>query len=347
MKAAVYLGPEKIEIREVEKPVCGKGEVLLKVSACAVCGTDVRIYYHGQKNVVPPRITGHEIAATIAEVGSGVKGYKEGERVTAVTSVGCGKCRFCQKGVFNLCDEPKYLGYYYDGGFAEYMKVPAEAVNGNNILKVPDKIDFPEIAVIEPLSCVINGQDYLNIQDQDTVVVFGAGPIGCMHAELAKVRGAKQVVLADISDTRLELIKNFKGIKIFNSSKKDAVKEIMELTGDAGADVIITACSAGIVQEQALQMAAKRARISFFAGLPKDNPYIKFDSNIVHYKEVSVFGAFASYRKQYEEALALIETGKIEAKKFITHQFSLDDIVKGFETTRKGEGLKTVIRIVE
>lgn len=345
MKAAVFLGPGRMEIQEVKKPQPKQGEVLIKISTCAVCGTDVRIFYHGQKNVVPPHITGHEIAGTIAEIGKGVKGYEVGEKITVVTSIGCGKCQFCKKKYYNLCDTPRYIGYYYPGGFAEYVAVPAEAVSGGNILKVPDKLDFPEISMIEPLSCCINAQEYLDIKKGDTVVVIGAGPIGCMHAELARSKSAKQVILFDISDVRLELAKRFKNITLVNSLREDPVKKVMDLTNNQGADVIIVACGINSAQEQAVQMAGKKARISFFAGLPKDNPYIKLNSNIIHYKEISIYGAFASYRKHFEEALRLIVSNNIDAKKFITHRLSLDEIVKAMETTKSGEGLKTVILI--
>jgi L-iditol 2-dehydrogenase len=345
MQAAVFLGPGKIEVREVDTPKIDKGEVLVKVEACAVCGTDVRIFYHGQKNVVPPQIIGHEIAGTIAEKGSHIKKFKTGQKVTLVTCVGCARCDFCKQGVFNLCDTPRYLGYYYPGGFAEYIKVPEEAVRGNNILEVPGKLDFPEISMIEPLSCCVNGQEYLNIHQGDSAVIIGAGPIGCMHAELARAKGAGPVILADVSEIRLELAKRFKGVALVNSVNEDLIKKVMGLTGGKGADVVIVACSVNLAQEQALAMVRKKGRISFFAGLPKDNPYIRLDSNIVHYKEVSIFGAFASYRKQFEEAADFISQGKIDAKKFITHKFPLDKIVEAIETAKSGRGLKIVVQM--
>jgi L-iditol 2-dehydrogenase len=343
MKAAVYMGPGKMEVKEVEMPKPKAGEILLKIHACAVCGTDVRIFYHGQKNVVPPHITGHEFAGTVEELGAGVSGYKKGEKVTSVTCVGCQKCQYCKKGLFNLCDTPRYLGYFYPGAFAEYMIIPKEAVEGGNLLKAPESLGFPEITMVEPLSCVINGQDYLKVQKGDFAVVIGAGPIGCMHAEIAKASGAKTTVLFDVSDARLELAKRFSGLTPVNSAKEDPVKKVMELTGGCGADVIVVACGVNAAQEQAVSMAAKLGRISMFAGLPKDNPFIKFDSNVIHYKEVSVYGAFASYKKQYEKALALIAAKKIDANKFITNTYPLKDIVTAFETSKKGGGLKTVV----
>jgi len=346
MKAAVYLGPEKIEIKEVETPVPKEKEVLIKVKSCAVCGTDVRIFTYGQKNVIPPHIIGHEIAGVIDKLGKDTKtDLKPGDKVTVVTSVGCQQCKYCKNGYYNLCDNPRYIGYYYSGGYAEYMIVPEEAVVGNNILKVDPNLSFPEISIIEPLSCCINGQEYLNIQEGDIVVIFGAGPIGCMHAELAKVSGAEKIIMIDVSEQRLQLASRFHITDFVNSKNEDPVKKVLQLTDNQGADVIITACSVNTVQEQSLNMVSKKGRISFFAGISKENPYIKFDSNIIHYKEVSVYGAFASYRKQYEKAHELIATGKIDAKKFITHKFPLDKIIDGINTTKSGIGLKSVIEI--
>ncbi len=345
MKAAVFLGPEKIEVRDVEKPNPKEGEVLLKVAVCAICGTDVRIYYKGQKNVVPPHIMGHEIAGTVEELGAGVTGIKSGERVVIVTSVGCGECQFCKKGLHNLCLSYRAIGYAFPGGFAEYMLIPKEAVAQGNLLPVPARLSSEEASLVEALSCCINGQKYLNISRGDVVVIFGAGPIGCMHIELARQKGASKIILINFqSQSRLDLAKRFKADLYLSSSKEDPVKRVLEETSGQGADVIITACSAKIAQEQAIRMANKNARISFFAGIPKDDPYIKLDSNEIHYKEICVFGAFASYRSQFEEAVELIASRRVDARKFLTHEFPLDDIVKGIETAKSGDALKVIIK---
>jgi len=347
MLCAVYLGPGRMELEEREIPEPKDDELLVRVKSCAVCGTDVRIYTYGQKNVIPPQIIGHEIAGVIEKVGRNLKNdYKGGERITVVTCVSCGKCRFCEKGWYNLCDTPRYIGYYYPGGYAEYMIVPEEAIKGGNIIVVEEeKLSFPEISMIEPLSCCINGQEYLNISAGESVVIFGSGPIGCMHSELAAAAGAGKIIMVDISQKRLNLAKkqNIRITDFIDSSLEDPVKKILELTSGQGADVVIVACSSKEAQEQALQIVSKRGRVSFFAGLSKDDPYIKLDSNIIHYKEVAVYGAFASYKKQYEKALELISLGKVDAKKFITHEFRLNDILSAFEVTKSGEGLKSVI----
>ncbi len=342
MKAAVFEGPGKMEVKEVPQPSCGKGEVLIKVEACAICGTDIRIYRYGQKNVKPPHIIGHEIAGTVEKVGSGVDGIKTGEQVILVTSVGCGKCKFCRKGWHNLCSNGVAIGYYYQGGFAQYMTVPEPAVSQGNIIPFPGKLSFVSASIVEPLSCCINGQDYLRINSEDIVVIFGCGPIGCMHAELAKVKTAEQIIMVDVDEKRLRMAEKFLPDIIINSSEKDPVEEIISIT-DGGADVIIVACGVNKVQEQAIQVSNKKGRISFFAGLPKDKPVITLDSNIIHYEEISIFGAFASYERQYREALEFIVDNKVNAEKIVTHRFPLEKIVEAIEAAGSGEGLKVVI----
>lgn len=344
MKAAIYEGPGKMEIREVSVPTFRESEILLKVNACAICGTDMRIFEHGQKNVVPPQIIGHEIAGEIAALGEKVEGYQIGDSAIVVTPVGCGRCDYCRRGIHNLCPNLKAMGYYYPGGFAQYMVVPAEAVNQGNVITFTPDLSYEEATLAEPLSCCINGQEYLNIQIGDTIVVIGAGPIGCMHAELSKSQGATRVILADVSDTRLELARRFSADFLVNNARDDLVAKVRELTAGRGTEVVIVACGANSAQEQALQLAAPQARISFFAGLPKDNPYIRLDSNVLHYKEISIYGAFASHASQYVKALALIAAHKVPARKIITHTFPLGRIVEAIKLAKSGEGLKVVIQ---
>lgn len=343
MKAAVYYGPGKIKVEERPKPALKEDEVLIQVKACAICGTDVRIYTYGQTNVKPPHVVGHEITGIISETGRKVTGYKRGERVTLVTCVGCGKCEFCLAGRVNLCPQMKAIGYYYSGGFAQWMIVPAEAVYQGNILLLPDNLSFEEGTLAEPLSCCINGQEYLDIKAGDTVTIIGAGPIGCMHAQLAKVSGATKVILADISEERLELTRGVRADIYINSQKENLVDRVLGETQGVGAEVVITACPSPEAQEQALAIIRSRGRISFFGGLPHDKSKIPFESNIIHYKEISVFGAYASHHLQYQSALKLLSSQRIRGEKLITHRFPLEEIEKGIQVVKKGKALKAII----
>ncbi|HOX37082.1 MAG TPA: alcohol dehydrogenase catalytic domain-containing protein [Candidatus Brocadiia bacterium] len=346
MKAAVYEGIRNVVVKEVPTPKCGPREILLKVLGCAVCGTDVRIYHYGHATVTPPAITGHEIAGEIAEVGSEVSGYKVGQRCIVVTPVGCGVCKYCREARPNICATFKAIGYHFPGGFAQYCLINERAVAQGNIIIAPDGMDPDLMSIVEPFSCVINGQEYLDVQLGETVVVIGAGPIGSMHVELAKARGAGKVVLMDVSDSRLDLAKK-QGLRadlIFNNMKEDPVKRIMAETDGLGAEVVIVACGVHAAMQQAVLMTAKRGRVSFFAGLPKDKPTLDIDANALHYREISVYGAFASCPRQYVQALQTIAAGAINAAGIVTARFPLDRMVAAYEAAQTGENLKVVVQ---
>jgi len=346
MKAAVYHGIEDMRVEEIAKPECKADEVLLKVRYCAICGTDVRVYFHGHAKIKPPAVIGHEIAGVVEEIGRNAKieGLKTGDKATVVTSMGCGDCKMCRKGLYNLCPDTKALGYFYPGGFAEYVAVPSTGVRQNSVLRLPDNISLKEGALIEALSCAINGQNYLGIGKGDTVFIYGGGPIGLMHAVLAQASGAERVIVADPAYERLENFgKKFEGLILLDPSKKDVKKEVLQLTKGYGADVVITACPAKQAQTEGIEILGSRGRISLFGGLPKDNSKITIDSNIIHYKELSVFGAFASNRRDYEKAAELISEHKIEAGKFISAVLPLEKISTGIAMVKNGEALKCLI----
>ncbi|MFN4227178.1 MAG: zinc-dependent dehydrogenase [Candidatus Ratteibacteria bacterium] len=348
MKAAIFYGIEDIRVEEIEEPICGDNEVKIKVEYCAICGTDVRIFYSGHKKVIPPTIIGHEITGIVVEIGENIEypDLKIGDKVTVVTSIGCGKCKMCKSGFYNLCPDTKAIGYYYKGGFAEYLVVPEDAVRQKAILKLHENLSLLEATIIEPLSCCINGQNYLNIKKDDFVLIFGGGPIGFMHAVLTKAIGCEKVVIVDPAYDRLvKFGKNFPDIILWDLNKINLKEEVIKITDGFGADVIITACPAKKAQIDSLDLIGSKGRISFFGGLPKDDSMIQIDSNIIHYKEVSVFGAFASNRNDYIKAADLISSGKVDTKKFITDVIPLEDIVEGIKKVKKGEALKIVVKI--
>ena len=364
MKAA-FLYTDKAKhmgIENVAKPICGSNDVLVKVNACAICGTDGRMY-EGTKDVTKgfvPQIKGygegkfiigHEIVGTVEKIGSEVKNpaYKVGSKVITVTSIGCQKkeCRACREGNYNICKNNRPIGYYYPGGFAEYILVQENAIKQDAIIPVPEDstISDEHLAMVEPLSCVINGQNYLNIKEGEYVTIVGAGPIGLMHSLLAKTKGAK-VILAEYSSARLTTAKEF-GFEHYIATKDtDPVQAVLDLTHGEGTDVGIVACSVNKVVEDLLKTMAMKGRLSFFAGFPKENSILKLDGNIIHYKEVSIYGAFASNRAQFEEALKLIVSGKVPMNKIVTHLFPLEKIVEAMEKMldKEGDALKVVIK---
>ncbi len=364
MKAAfLYTNqPAHIAIENVEKPICGNREVLVKTLTCAICGTDGRMYQGTKdvtKNSVPQYkgygegkyIIGHEILGTIEEIGTDVDmpDYNVGDKVLLVTSVGCEKdtCQPCRAGLFHMCKDNQPVGYYYPGGFAEYMLIQEASIRQNAIIPVPADCNIPDehIVMVEPLSCVINGQNYLNIRPGITVTVVGAGPIGIMHALRAKSLGA-EVILAEYSTHRIDIARSFNFDHYIHTAEIDLTKEIMEITHNKGTDVGILACSVTEVVKDLFNAMAMLGRLSIFGGLPKNNSQLNIDGNIIHYKEISLHGAFASYRPQYEQALKEILAGEISMSKIVTHTFALDDIKEAMDTMldKEGEALKVVIR---
>lgn len=345
MKAAVLEKIEDLKIKDIPIPKPGNEELVIKIKACAVCGTDVKVYHSGHKHIRFPRVTGHELSGEIVETGKNITNYKVGQRVAIAPAVPCGGCYYCRRGIQGMCDNLTAIGYHYDGGFAEYMLVPEPAIRNGCVNELPSNLSFEEAAIAEPLACVINGQELSGVKLGDVVVVIGSGPIGNFHLELARSKGASKTILAEVSQERLEAAKVFDGADIYvNPSQEDLTARVMSETEGRGADVVIVACSSGKAQEQALQLVAKRGNVNFFGGLPKDKPYINFDSNLIHYKEFYVVGTHGSAPRHNKMALNLISQGKINAKKYITKGLPLEKVLDGIMTVEKAQGFKTIIK---
>lgn len=341
MKAAHLLSAGKLEIIDTEMPVCQEGGAVVKVEACAICGTDVESFYQGRRMSQLPTQLGHELSGVVGEVGHGVEGFEKGDRVALNQSVPCGECQDCARGYENLCDRTIRVG----GGFAEYIGIPSVAIRKGNLLKIPDSVGFDTATLTEALAAVVNGQELLKIGLGDTVLVIGAGAVGCLHCQLARARGAMKVIQTDVNPERLEASGAISGADLsINASSEDLVQRIKEETDGQGADKVIVACSSGQAQESALRMVSKRGVVSLFGFTSKDTPFIKFDSNSCHYREYFVTGAFAYSRRQFKLALDLIASGVIKPDGLVTQRLPLAQLVKGIELMREGKGLKVVIQ---
>ncbi len=346
MLALRFYAPEDLRLEDVPEPTCGTGEVKIRVKNCSTCGTDVKIRKNGHQNLTPPRIIGHEIAGEVVEIGSGVAGdWKPGDRVQVIAAVPCGKCHECRKGWMAVCQNQTSVGYQYDGGFAEYMIVPREVLAVDGMNRIPDGVGFAEASAAEPFACAINAQEQLGIEPGDDVVIFGAGPIGCMHVRIARgVHRAGRVILVDINSERLKMSADaVQPDVVINASEVNIVEEILKLTDGRGADVIITATPANITQEQAVSMAARNGRISFFGGLPKTNPTITLDSNLVHYRQLHIHGANGSAPEHNRRALDYIASGEVPVADLITRRIKLRDVLDAFGIVERGEAIKVTV----
>jgi L-iditol 2-dehydrogenase len=344
MKALRFYAPEDVRLEDVPEPECGPDEVKLRVRNTSTCGTDVKIFHNGHQNLSPPRIMGHEVAGEVVEVGANISGWSPGDRAQVIAAVPCGECYECRQGWMAVCANQTSVGYQYDGGFAEYLIVPRQVLKVDGLNRLPDNIGFDEASVAEPFACAINAQELVHVGDGDTVVVFGAGPIGCLHTRLARANGASRVFLVDVLADRLAMSADaVKPDEVINGREVDVVQTVKDLTDGRGPDVVITATAANVTQEQAIQMAARRGRISFFGGLPKTNPYIQCDSNLVHYRELMLMGANGSAPEHNKRALEYISTGQVPVKDLITVRLPLERALEAFDIVAKGEAIKVTI----
>jgi L-iditol 2-dehydrogenase len=344
MRVARFYEPGDVRLEDAPEPSPGTGEVKIAVRACSTCGTDVKIFNHGHQHIDPPRVMGHEIAGEVVEVGQGVDGWLPGDRVQVIAAVPCGRCPDCRRGRMTICPNQTSMGYHYDGGFADFMVVPKAVLDVDGLNRIPDGVSFAEASVAEPLACVINGQELARVGADDDVVVVGAGPIGCLHVRLARSRGARRVFLVELNRARLDLSA---GVvhpdAAICAGETDAVDEVLKLTDGRGVDVVITAAASGKAQEDALLMAARTGRISLFGGLPKDKPTITLDSNLVHYRELTLVGANGSSPAHNRQALELIASGAVPVADLITHRLSLDDVLDAFGIVARGEAIKVTV----
>ena len=343
MKAARVYKIDDLRIEDVSDPKCPAGGLVIDVGACAVCGTDVKVLHHGHRMIVFPRITGHEVSGTISDVSPGLEGYEVGDRVAVAAAVPCGECHMCRRGVPGMCENLTAMGYHYDGGFAERMAVPAVAVRTGCVNRVPDGVSFEAAALAEPLACCVNAQELIWLGLGHTVVVIGAGPIGCLNVALARARGATRIIMMDTSDVRLEMSRVAAPDDAVNPATVDPIAFVMDATGGRGADRVIVACGSGKAQEMSLKLVAKRGVVNFFGGLPKDASNIQFDSNLTHYREFYVIGNHGSSPDHNALALDLIGAGKIDTARLVTHRFTIDETRLAIDAAEKAEGLKVVV----
>ena len=344
MRVARFHAPGDVRLEDAPEPSPGPREVMIRVRACSMCGTDVKISKFGHHHIHPPRVMGHEIAGEVVEVGAEVPGWAVGDRVQVIAAIPCGECDFCRKGQMNICPDQVSMGYHFDGGFAELMVVPQNVLKVDGLNRLPDGLGFAEASVAEPLACALNAQELVRINPGDDVVIVGSGPIGCLHVRLARSFGAGRVFLVELVRERLEMAAALvHPDAAVCSGDEDAVARIRELTDGRGVDVAITAAASGRAQEDALQMLARGGRISFFGGLPKDKPTITLDSNLVHYSELTIVGANGSSPEHNKRALALIAEGKVPVGDLITHRLPLERTLDGIGIVSRGEGIKVTI----
>ena len=348
MRAAFMTGRNQVEVRETDEPALDPRGAILRVEACGICGTDARTFFNGDPRAPAPWVLGHEPVGVLERVGADAvppPGVEAGGRVFLGSILTCGQCRQCIDGRQNLCEHHLLYGYDpFPGAYAELAAVPPIAVT--NLIPLPPDLP-PELAtVVDPFACALNGIEVLEVGLGDTVLILGSGPIGCWQAVMARDRGAGRVFLCDVNRQRLDLALEAVGGFVDDAwvaGDDNGLAGLLDRTGGAGAERISVAAPSKQAQQAALEMAAKRARVVYFAGLPKHDPVSALDMNQLHYKELAILGAYGATRRQYRITMAYLNRRRDELAPVVTHLFPLDKIGEAFETIRSGEGLKMVV----
>jgi len=327
MKAALLYGIKDLRIEEVEVPEIGPGEVLAKVKAATTCGTDVKMLGRGyvEDIISYPMPFGHEWSGIVTEIGPEVEEFHVGDRIRAGNSAPCYVCAMCAEAKYNLCINRTWLW----GAYAEYIKIPNEIVIRNS-QTFPDEIGFEEAAVAEPLACVVHGSEKVGIGPGESVAIIGAGPIGLLHLQTARLKGASRILVSDLVDERLDVARRLGADETINSQREDLGSVSREMTNGLGVDVVIESVGLPQTWMQALRLVKPGGRVLEFGGCPPGTS-IEIDTELLHYDEVTVMGSFHATPEEFERALSLIVDREIDVKSLITRKMRLDDLSKAFE----------------
>jgi len=338
VKSALFNGPENVDIKEIEIPKPGPGEITIKNKIALTCGTDVKTYLRGHPLWDPPAPFGHESAGVVYEVGEGVTGFKKGDRVVAHNSAPCNECYYCRQGQHSMCDN---ITWNF-GAFSEHQKIPAEIVS-QNLFHIPDDMDFKDAALTEPFACAVYGTAESNIELGDIVVVNGVGPIGLMFVALATNKGA-HVIATDFSEERLSKAKKYGAKTTINIGEvDDQVKAVRELTpNDSGVDVAIEAVGMPDVWEKTINMTRKGGTVNLFGG-PKPGTSVTIDTKLLHYSQLTIKGVFHTTPKYVERAFNLIKDGVIKAEDFVEAEYELEDVEEAIRNHKEGKVIKNSI----
>ena len=344
MKAVVLYGPNDFRTEDISLPQIRQDEILVKMERAAICGTDIRILEGKKtKDVRYPSVIGHEICGTIFKVGAKVKNFLPGEKVAIANVIPCGACPMCLSGMENACMNRMAIGYQFNGGFEEYIRIPHICIAAGNVVKLPESVSFTAGALIEPLACCIRGLRNVGTKFNDTVLVVGAGPIGLIHTQLSKISGARKVIVSEPNTARREKALELGADRAINPEAKDLTQIVKEETNGIGFDVVIVAIGVPSLVNSTLKLARKGGRICMFAGFAGTGESC-VEINTIHYNELIVCGSSAYKREDYLAAADMVKTGRLDLDTIATHEFTLDEFAKAYEVVKSGAGLKVMIK---
>ena len=339
MKAAVWTRIGEIRVMDVDAPKIFANQVLIKVMSAGVCVTDLHVYTGKFKYGEPPHILGHEVAGVIDQIGSEVDGWSVGDRVVVETSIGCGRCRFCNTGQRHLCPQMTEIGFTpNNGGYAEYMVAPV-----GNLLRIPDGLSYDEAGIIESVVCPIGAIYRLGVRFSETVAVFGVGVAGISFIQGAKAMGAGKIIAIARNDKHLQRAKGFGADIVINTTEENPEEVIMRETKGLGADLVIDATGAGKIISIMTHVIRRAGRIILY-GLPSEDVKIDYPVKDIIMNQLEVYGAIGN-PSVWEPLLEMAAAKVIRLKEMITHSFPLEEIEEAFACLEKPEEnvLKAVI----
>lgn len=333
-------GSGHLEIRDVPTPQIGTDEVLIRVKACGICGSDLKIE-DDQHPYTPPVVIGHEFSGEIVEAGGGVSSWQVGDRIVSEQHVGaCGRCRQCLTGYAFACSSKRSPGYFTDGAFADFIKVPAWLLH-----RIPDKLSYVDAAFSEPSAVAAHGMlDRTGINPEDVVLILGCGPIGLVAGKMAQAAGASQVIITGIDrdeSARLPKARELGIDHVVNVMKTNLEELVDGLTDGEGVDVVIELSGALPAISQAFQLARRLGRVGIIGQPPADEIEIPYREAM--FRALTVSFSYSSKFTSWERTLSLFERGAIQPSQFITHVLPLEDWEKGFDLSRSGEAVKVVL----
>ncbi|MBN1896680.1 MAG: zinc-dependent dehydrogenase [Candidatus Aenigmarchaeota archaeon] len=337
MKVAMYYSNSDVRLEEMKKPKAGKGEILLKVMASGICGSDIMEWYRIKK---APLVLGHEVAGDIAEVGEGVTGFRVGDRVTVTHHVPCGDCNYCRDDNSTMCETLRTTKFY-PGGFSEYLRVPGINVKKGTLI-LPKSVSYNEGTFVEPLGCVIRGQRKAQVKKNHNVLVLGSGLSGLLHIKLAKAIGCRNVIATDVSaDRRKAALKS--GADSVIDANENVPEKLMELNNGRLADRVIVCTGAAQAFGQALESVDRGGTVLFFASMKPDE---RLPVPVEHLWKngISIVTTYAADMKDLQDALRLIEEKTVTVGDMVTHELPLEKIGEGFRLFASGKSIKVIIK---
>jgi L-iditol 2-dehydrogenase len=344
MLAVRFYKPGELKVEQVPIPRAGPGELIVKNHVTLTCGTDVKMFQRGHHLATPPQIIGHEFAGTVSEVGESVEKFKVGMKVAAANSAPCNKCFYCLRHQQNLCEHlnESLVGFTWPGSYAEYVRVPERIVR-QNTFQVPNEVRLERIASLEPLACVVHGWDLINQVTGGTAVIIGGGPIGLLHAQLARLHGAKQVALCDVVPERLREAERIGADVTIDSANENIIEKVSEITEGRGADVVVEAVGRPETWESTITIARKGGTILLFGGCASGTT-VSFSGDRIHYGELHIQGSFHHTPAAVERAFRLIVSGQVSIEPLISHNMTLERAEEALRLMGEGKALKVALR---